>query len=99
MKEVIIRKFNEGKCTLYKHTKNVPEGLLIGVVTSLFQINDIRLQCKEIKSNDYFFLWENSDGVLWKISINEEGSLSDYPIGFFDLLENQLDQLIDWEKK
>lgn len=96
--EIIIRNFDEGKALLFKDVDHVPNGLLIGVITSVFQLNDIRIQCKKIKSNDYFFLWKNSDGIFCRISIDEKGYLSDSPIGFFDLFDDQLDQLINWQK-
>lgn len=95
MSEVIIRKFKESYCKLYKEVENVPNGLFVGEVTSIFQVNDIQIQCKKLKSNNYFFLWENPEGIFWRIQINENGYLSNYPVGFFDLFDDQLNELLN----
>jgi predicted ATPase len=67
---------------------------LVGEITSLLQLDDIRIQIKKEKVSGYYVIWNNL-----KIRIDKFGYLEDWPRGFYDNMDKQLDELIDWGDK
>jgi len=81
-----INDIQEPICELYDKNDN-----LIGEIKSMLQMTDIRVQHKEqgIKAGNYYFLFKGK-----RIDIDINGTLSDYPTGFYDTYTNQLMKLI-----
>jgi len=52
MDRVKINKFEEPQCTLYN-----PNGEVVGKITSLLQLTDIRLQIREQNLDGYYVKW------------------------------------------
>lgn len=67
---------------------------LVGEITSLLQLDDIRIQIKKEKVSGYYVIWNDQ-----KIRIDKFGYLEDWPRGFYDNMDKQLDELIDWGDK
>jgi len=64
---------------------------LVGEITSYVQLTDVRIQIKEKEVSGYHILWKNQ-----MILIDKYGKLDNWPKGFFDIVDEQLDKLIDW---
>ena len=89
-----IRAIEETKALLIKNGRD------IGGFKGIIQLNDIRIQIKNMykdiryNSNDryteYSIIWNNKEIFIFK-----NGNLSEWPNGFFDTIDNQLDKLID----
>lgn len=69
----------------------------IGVITTQYQLNDLRLQVKENQLEGVYLCYDDGE-ICHRIEISPSGSLSKWPKGFFDLLERQLAQLV-FDKK
>jgi len=65
------------------------DGEEIGIITSFLQLNDIRLQIKRNKLSGYYIKWN-----IFKLSIDEYGHVSDWPLGFYDTFDKQIEELI-----
>lgn len=84
-----IRELEIEKNPLYS-----PDGELIGYM-DYPQFLDVRIQIKEKGLSGYYVLFTDSNNVERKIFINPDGSTDSYPIGFYDLIDNQIDILLD----
>ena len=84
-----INKIVETTCKLYD-----PDGNYIGKITNGLELNDVKIQIKTDKVSGYYILWKN-----FQIFIDKFGTLSEWPKGFYDLLDDQLDALVDWRNK
>ena len=83
---VKINEIKETTAKLYKDKE------LVGEITSYLQLQDIRIQIKEAKAEGYFIDWNDH-----RINIDKNGLLSDWPLGFFDIVDDQLDTLLGLE--
>jgi hypothetical protein len=72
--------------------------LAVGPIRSTIQLNDVKLQIRREKLSGYELVWKKSDGEVEVIGIDEFGILSKKPKGFFDILDDQLDELIGLDK-
>lgn len=68
-----------------------PGDTLIGTIDTNLQLLDIRVQIKEQKLSGYYIIWRNN-----RLDIDKYGSVSNWPVGFFDTLDNLLNKLIGW---
>jgi predicted ATPase len=84
MKEIKINKITETKCKLYN-----PENKLIGEITNCLELADVRIQIQKNKVNGYYIIWKDR-----QISINNFGCLDEYPTGFYDTMDIQLETLL-----
>jgi predicted ATPase len=64
-------------------------GEIVGEFNSLLQLNDIRIQIKIGEYKGYSILWEDRN-----ILIYVDGTLSEWPPGFFDIFDKQLDEIL-----
>ncbi len=67
-----------------------PQGVVVGQIESQLQLDDIRIQIKKQKISGYTIKWTN-----YLITIFENGHLSEWPFGFFDITDLQLEELLD----
>ncbi len=82
---VKIREIEETKAILLK------DGQPVGEFNTTAQLYDIRIQIKNSKLGvGYSIKWEGEE-----IFIDEFGNISDWPNGFFTLIDDQLDELLD----
>ena len=65
----------------------------IGIIYTQYQLNDIRLQVKEGQLKGVYLTYYDTEHVFHQINIDSSGSLSNWPNGFFDVVEKQLFQL------
>ena len=68
-----------------------PQGVVVGEIKSHLQLDDVRIQIKKQKVSGYTIRWEE-----WLISISDTGRLDAWPVGFFDIMDNQLNELLEW---
>ena len=62
-----------------------------------YEFNDLRIQIKNENATGYYAIFNPEWGdVGMKVVINPNGSITNWPKGFFDLYEQQLDQLVTW---
>ena len=66
-----------------------PQGVIIGKITSQLQLDDIRIQIKEQQVSGYTIKW-----TTYIIEISKDGHLDEWPFGFFDIMDIQLEKLI-----
>ncbi len=66
---------------------------LLGLVNEL-ELNDLRIQVMNEQIEGYWVKFDDR-----RIDIMKDGSLSDWPKGFFDLFEKQLFTLAGWAPK
>jgi len=85
MNKIIINKIIEPILELFDSNHNK-----IGNITSYLQMNDVRLQIKRNKLVGYYFLFNNQ-----KIEINENEKLLNFVEGFYDLVDDQIDEMLD----
>jgi hypothetical protein len=85
---IAIKNFPVEKYPLYS-----PKDELIEHV-DYFQFNDVRIQIKEQHLEGYYVLF-NKDGQDRKIMITPDGGTDSYPSGFYSLIDDQLDRLLD----
>lgn len=64
-----------------------PNGELLGVLNE-YEFNELRIQIAKQKAEGYYMMFNNQ-----KIIINSDGRVKDWPVGFFDIIENQLVEL------
>lgn len=67
-----------------------PQGEIVGQIESQLQLDDIRIQIKKEKISGYTIKWVNH-----LITISVDGYLSEWPFGFFDITDLQLEELLD----
>jgi predicted ATPase len=83
-----INEIKESPCKLYDNKDN-----LVGDIISTLQLSDVRIQIKKEKVSGYYVIWNDQ-----KIRIDKFGYVESWPKGFFDTYDDQLDELIDWER-
>jgi predicted ATPase len=88
MKEIKINKVEEPTCSLYD-----PDSNHIGEINSTLELNDVRIQIKNNGVSGYYIMWKGSP-----IRIDRRGNLEAWPKGFYDIIDDQLMELLDWEK-
>jgi hypothetical protein len=76
-----------------KHPLYSPKHELLGYV-DYFQFLDVRIQIKEQKLEGYYIVF-TEDKQDRQIMITSDGGTDCYPQGFFSLLDDQLDRLLD----
>lgn len=64
---------------------------IVGIITSHLELNDVRLQIKQSGADGYYIIWNNI-----QINIDKYGRLDHWPVGFYDIMDEQLYKLIDW---
>jgi hypothetical protein len=79
-----VREIKETECQLIN-----PCGAVIGIIKSELQLNDVRLQIFRKKLEGYSLYWSGR-----RLPINRYGRLDEWPDGFFDIWEKQIDELI-----
>ncbi len=79
-----INEIKEPVCKLYDDADN-----LVGDINSALQLNDVRIQIKNQKAKGYYVMWKGRT-----IRIDSRGNLEEWPIGFYDNGDKQLDELI-----
>lgn len=65
-----------------------PNGESFGILNT-WEFNDLRIQCRQNKVSGFYAMFNGE-----KCVINENGRLDRWPIGFYTMFEEQLDQLI-----
>jgi hypothetical protein len=86
-----IKDIKETTCILFDCNDNI-----IGTISSFLSLQDVRLQIRnlniknESKYSGYYLLWDHI-----KIKIYTDGSLESWPLGFFDIMDRQLDELLE----
>lgn len=68
-----------------------PDGTLLGRTDNLLSFTDLRIQIMEAKVYGYYIMFEGQ-----KVYIDENGRLPEWPKGLFDIWDNQLDTLIQF---
>ena len=86
---IVVRRIREPKCKLYD-----THGNLVGVIRSFLMLNDVRIQIMEEQASGYYIRFKDHC-----ILIDERGSLSCWPKGFYERYENQLLTLIGSERR
>lgn len=89
-----INKIEETYCHLFHEGKKGSKNI-IGVIGSLFELNDVRIQIKNKGLKGYYIIWcdEKYTSQTHRIDIYSNGGLSDWPEGFYDLIDKQVDKL------
>jgi hypothetical protein len=82
-----INNIKEPICNLYDSNNN-----FIGHITSNVQLNDIRIQIKKAKIKGYYIIWNKK-----QMLIASNGGLDWWPKGFYDLIDTQTKELLDWK--
>jgi len=83
---VRIQEFVDDTCELFD-----PYGVKVGTIRSEYSLNDVRIQINEQQLEGYYIVWKGQ-----VLNISKHGSLSQWPEGFYDLIENQLSKLTQW---
>jgi hypothetical protein len=81
---VQIKDIRETPCELFN-----PDDELVGIIESSLVLNDVRLQINRQNLSGYYVVFNGM-----KINIDNNGRLEEWPDGFFDIIENQLRELI-----
>ena len=66
-----------------------PQGIIVGEIKSQLQLDDVRIQVKKQKVSGYTIKWGD-----YIIEIFDTGGLDEWPFGFFDIGDIQLNELI-----
>ena len=70
-----IERYETPKVDMFKST-----GEFFGVINNEHEFNKVRIQMlKEKSTSDYYFMWNDL-----KITVDEEGNMSDFPVGLYD---------------
>jgi len=83
-----INTITEPVCSLFG-----PNDELIGEISSLFSLNDVRIQIMQQKLKGYYII----TGKYERIEIDKNGNLDWWPKGFYDLIDDQMMTLLDWQ--
>jgi len=78
-------------CFLYS-----PDNEFIGTIESEYSWNDVRVQIMEQKLEGYYVMFgtlDNGEYKNHKIEINSDGRCENWPDGFYDTTEKQLEKL------
>jgi predicted ATPase len=71
----------------------------IGEITDQYQLNDIRIQVGKNQIEGVYFLFDIGNGVIHQINLDKYGQPDTWPNGFFDLMEYQLFEILDMNRK
>jgi len=82
--DIVISEFPQPVCDLFG-----PDGVLIGQLTSEYQVNDVLIQIKRQCLQGYYIMFE---GI--KLEIAKEGRIYKQPEGFYDTITNQLIEIL-----
>ena len=80
---IVPHKIKPFKCRAY-----YPDGKYFGLLND-FEFNDLRIQIAKEKAAGYYMMFNGK-----KIEITKNGRCSEWPIGFYDVWENQLSDLL-----
>ncbi len=69
------------------------DGVYVGEINTQYQLLNIRLKVAKGEVQNVSFLFNNK-----MIDCDSKGNLDSWPKGFFDLIENQLCELLGWKK-
>lgn len=70
------------------------DGYKLGIITSEYSFNDVRCQIKEQNLSGYFVMFKGH-----RIDIDSDGSVSNWPYGFYDITEKQIEILFSPKKE
>lgn len=84
MDTVALKKIPEQKVSIYHRDEFVGKATYI-------ELQDLRIQIKNNEATDWKVVY---DGKI--IPIDTKGNVTEWPNGMFDLIDEQLDQLINW---
>lgn len=82
---VTIKKIKDISCELFHENKNES----VGIIENEYSFHDVRVQIKKLQLNGYYVIWKG-----YKIRIDLEGNLEDWPNGFYDINSDLLVQLL-----
>ena len=80
-----INEIKETTCILID-----PQGVVVGEIASQLQLDDVRIQIKKQCVSEYTIKWKDQ-----LINISKDGSFDIWPVGFFDIMDTQLNELLD----
>lgn len=81
--EIDIKRISAERCDLYNSQDE-----LIGTLYNEYELNYVRIQIGQQKREGYYVMWKGQ-----KIPIESNGKIKDWPVGFYDLKEQQLAEL------
>lgn len=81
---ITLNNITNKPCSLY-----APDGTLVGEITNELVLNDARIQIAEKHLEGYYIIFEGQ-----RLEIDTKGMIDRWPKGFFDILDNQLCQLL-----
>jgi len=90
---VVIREIKETSCELYDELD-----IFVGRINSVLSLNDVRIQIMEQGLEGYHIRWMNTYDVPVNIPINRYGRLDNWPPGFFDEWDLQLEKFVEGGK-
>jgi hypothetical protein len=85
-----IKRIPSDKVDLYN-----PDDDLIGTLFNEYELNHVRIQIAQRQLEGYYVLWRKHH----RIDIESNGSIKNWPVGFFDMQENQLAELFKIQKQ
>lgn len=68
-----------------------PNGESVGKIEDLVSLMEFRMQVKIAQAEGYYIKW--CDQIIY---IAKDGSLDEWPEGFFDAYDDYLNILVDW---
>jgi hypothetical protein len=80
-----VKKIVETTCDLYN-----PKDVYVGTITSILELNDVRIQIKKQNVGGYYIKWKD-----YILDIDNKGYIEMYPPGFYDLFDLQLEELLE----
>lgn len=88
--EILIERYETPKVEAYKITGDKTSEF-VGLINNEHEFNKFRNQMllKEV-THKYYFLWEDK-----KITVDEKGNMSDFPVGLYDLVCIELAKTIE----
>ena len=81
--DIVINRIKPQKVRLYD-----PENQYMGMVNE-YELNDILIQIKQNHIGGYYVKFNRQ-----KIEIRHDGRIQRPPIGFFDLMDNQMEKIM-----
>lgn len=81
--EIEIKRITPERVDLYNSS-----GEMIAVDMNEYELNHVRIQIAKKKLSGYYIMWNHK-----QIAIGNNGMLSEWPTGLFDIAENQLAEL------
>ena len=71
-----------------------PNGEVVGKITGMLQLEQIRDDIRKERVDGYSIIFEDKEGDLHTMQINENGYLDKWPKGFYDAYNNFLDSAL-----